>query len=76
MPGPLYGPGQFSLMTGADSGSFFCPDFVESGYESPEQLRVFIVDFSDVALTKITRHKIELKIQISKFKLRIPVLNL
>jgi hypothetical protein len=61
----LYGFGQFSLMTGAHSGSFFCSNFGQTGNKPFQKVRIFKIYFLYITLAKMTSHEFTLKIQIS-----------
>lgn len=56
MAGSFYGFRQFSLMTGAGSGSFFRPDFGQARNQPFQKVGILKVNFFDIALTEITRH--------------------
>lgn len=56
MPCSLYCFGQFSLMTGTNTSSFFCPDFGQTRNKPCQEAYILKVNFLDVALTKKTRH--------------------
>jgi len=57
MPCPFDGAGKLSLMAGADAGSFFCPDFKQTGNKPSEKKDVFKINFPDITLAQVASHK-------------------
>jgi hypothetical protein len=56
MSGSFNRSGELSLMFSANSSPFSCPDFSKTRNKLPKKFNIFEINFSDVALTEITRH--------------------